>query len=88
MITKVVHIYILTDGVVRCDRPTIHFNTGCELLKNYANDSGVIDKDGESRALQDWLDKKITQDELDFVSNCVQYYNGVIYSMCTGCYKT
>ena len=76
-----------TPTPISCNEPTVHFSSGCELLRHYdADNDGIISYAESVKATQDYYGDIITQGEAEFVITA--YQKGSINAVCPGCYTT
>ena len=72
---------------ITCDAPTAHYETGCKLLLCYDTDSdGNISTTELLAATEDFNNGIITQEEMDFLSDCWALPSPNINNKCLGCY--
>ena len=66
---------------VTCDKPTPHFDSGCNLLLHYDDDNdGILDLTDSVKAKLDGM----TEEEVDFIKKSLM--KGTINALCPGCF--
>lgn len=88
--SPIVGITVNPIEIVTCTDPTVHFASGCDLLKYYDSDGdGILSESEYATAIHDGLiTHTITNAELQFVRRCYEDYGGIINNICPGCTET
>ena len=71
---------------ITCNNPTDNFVSGCKLLLHYDEDKdGIISVKELNKAYDDWVNRTITEEEFDFVSDA--YINDDLNVVCPDCFE-